>query len=313
MFHRRRRRTKAFTLVELLVVIGIIAVLVGILLPVLGNARKQAAKVKCAAALKELGNAMMMYVHDNKGYLPAPTIDYVYNVGGLRFESSLSADVPGVAVADKARWFNLLGKYVMKGQSEGAAMNADQMGQQMGRTVIWGCPSYDGYVVASSGNSLKGGINRNYPPYAMNRWPTFTASYPDPLGSVQFPTPNNVHNFEGSSTGTWYKLNKFTKPAERALLADARTLQLEARAPLSSDQIPGQPLLQNQSNYINGSHRGTTFDFYRHGAYPRAQDAEMFSPKGGRVSYNILYADMHVSTAIDRETAYRSIRMRFPL
>jgi hypothetical protein len=183
----------------------------------------------------------------------------------------------------------------------------------MGRTVIWGCPSYDGYIVASTDNSLKGGINRNYPPYSMNRWPTFTAAYPDPLGSVQFPTPNNVHNFEGSKTGTWYKLNKYTNPAERALLADARTLVLEARAPLSSDQIPGQPLLQNQSNYINGSHRGTTFDFYRHGTYPRAQDAEMFSPKGGRVSYNILYADMHVATAIDRESAYRSIRMRFPL
>jgi prepilin-type processing-associated H-X9-DG protein len=96
------------------------------------------------------------------------------------------------------------------------------------------------------------------------------------------------------------------------MLADARALILEARAAQSVDLIPGQPLLQNQSNYV-GSDRGTTYDFYRHGKYPPPMDANRFSPKGGKVAYNILYADGHVITATDRETGYRSFRMRFPL
>lgn len=67
---KQPNRTKGFTLVELLVVIGIIALLISILLPSLNRARETANRVKCAANLKSIGNSLLMYSNDNKGVYP---------------------------------------------------------------------------------------------------------------------------------------------------------------------------------------------------------------------------------------------------
>jgi len=67
-------RKRAFTLVELLVVIGIIVVLIAILMPVLGRAREHARQVKCASNIRQILCSMFMYASDNKGKLPIPGI-----------------------------------------------------------------------------------------------------------------------------------------------------------------------------------------------------------------------------------------------
>lgn len=66
-----RQKHKAFTLVELLVVIGIIAVLIGILLPVMGKAREQARRAQCLSNLRQISMAILSYAMDKK-VLPGP-------------------------------------------------------------------------------------------------------------------------------------------------------------------------------------------------------------------------------------------------
>lgn len=84
------RRFRGFTLVELLVVIGIIALLISILLPSLNKARDSAMQLKCLSNLRQLGTTMRLYGLDNGdacpiGYIDQKQFNYVVNFNnGLR-------------------------------------------------------------------------------------------------------------------------------------------------------------------------------------------------------------------------------------
>src|SRR5688500_17665649 len=70
MSRHKRSSPRAFTLVELLVVIGIIAVLIGVLLPVLAGVSSRGRHVKCQSNLRTAVQMCMMYAAENKGSLP---------------------------------------------------------------------------------------------------------------------------------------------------------------------------------------------------------------------------------------------------
>ena len=68
--HSSLKRKRSFTLIELLVVIAIIAILAGILLPALNNARKNSMKIACTNKLKQLGTKMFFYIQDFNEWIP---------------------------------------------------------------------------------------------------------------------------------------------------------------------------------------------------------------------------------------------------
>lgn len=91
------RRT-GFTLVELLVVIGIIALLISILLPSLSKAREMGKSIKCLSNLRQLGMATYGYANEHKGFLPYPTTQWD--------GSDTSAN------NEKMLWFNAVDPYL---------------------------------------------------------------------------------------------------------------------------------------------------------------------------------------------------------
>jgi prepilin-type N-terminal cleavage/methylation domain-containing protein len=330
---RSPRRT-AFTLVELLVVIGIIAVLISILLPSLNSARRAGNRVKCASALREIGNTMRLYANDSKGYFPPAR---------LTLDSGVTYEISGVAFPDAdgtlPYWTDFLAKYVTKGRL-GSIDNSQAAARR--RTVLWGCPSWEPYtstVAGQDANRIQNGLG-------MNIFPTHQPDYPrgtsGPFGSSPAPEqptytessvieawsptdraakanevgvyPNASNPPAGTYSGRWTKAEVYTKRgSERALIADSRFWALESRQLPTSGVIPPQPNIQNNATWTTGITGQTMFDLYRHGKTPGAGPvAGTFAARGGEISYNILYADNHVATATDAKEAYKSFRMKFP-
>jgi len=172
----RHVTAKAFTLVELLVVIGIIALLIAILLPSLQSARRQAAMVQCQSNMRQLSLAMIMYIDNNKGrFMPAsaPTVAGIYPRGWW--------------------WPNELvrGKYVnapnVYPQPAWPTSN-----KQFNKSNVFRCPE------GVEEEYLKGGGNGG-------NWPT------DPLNNAYALENDNAASADGFGVPSWYMLNSRTQ------------------------------------------------------------------------------------------------------
>lgn len=108
---RNQEKTKAFTLIEILVTIAIISILAAILFPVFARARESARRASCMSNLKQIGLGMMMYVQDYDETYP------LSNTGGTQTDTSMpgrhfATTTSGECEANCISWMDLVYPYV---------------------------------------------------------------------------------------------------------------------------------------------------------------------------------------------------------
>jgi prepilin-type N-terminal cleavage/methylation domain-containing protein len=206
-------RSRGFTLIELLVVIAIIAILAGILFPVLAQARESARRTACLSNTKQMANAVLMYAQD----FDETIVPWIIRTGLPRDS----------ARRDRNTWVHLLQPYVRNGDPpriDNLPVNAN-----LDAPGIWRCPSFKITDFINSTNSPDCyGPGTTDPAWAARQ---YYAHYgiisPPPAGAAGSCTQEDPHyNYTGSDplftnkTGT---LAEVGRPAETVLITDGAT------------------------------------------------------------------------------------------